>query len=353
MLVTYPFSPTSDRARARDFSSRVSALPAVVTNRGVRAVFSPAMTALARFSCRGQRLGVPGRTLRAVGPHRPPRPSVPGGVPGRFGLDLRVVLGTPATMAWGDRVDDLPVGERVAVPAEVRLQVLGGLGDPRADDELQPGLVELAQVGRREHPGVGDHHQALEGVPVLEGPDDRQQREGLGLVALEAADLEGEPAPVDQQPDHDLGVHAAFLGVADLAQLVLVLGLEVQRGHVVQHQGQIPGHRGVRVAGCGERVPVPALLGPGQRPEHGPQRGMLDADLVQHPDRVGLARGLDDPGQHQLLERLIGDGVEPEPVVHPLEHPPQQRRALPRDHSRPTRRWRAVDAQVQHPLTGP
>jgi hypothetical protein len=43
--------------------------------------------------------------------------------------------------------------------------------------------------------------------------DDRHDGQGLGTVALKTPDLQGEPGPVDQQPDHDLGVHAAFLGV--------------------------------------------------------------------------------------------------------------------------------------------
>ena len=46
-----PLSPTNPLARARDASSRVRAPLLVLTNRGVRAAFSPATTALARFSC--------------------------------------------------------------------------------------------------------------------------------------------------------------------------------------------------------------------------------------------------------------------------------------------------------------
>ena len=80
-------------------------------------------------------------------------------------------------------------------------------------------------------------------VAVLERLDDRQDRGGLGLVALEAADLQGEPVPVDQQPDHDLRVDPAFLGVADLAQVVFLLGLEVQRRHVVQAQRDVAAGR--------------------------------------------------------------------------------------------------------------
>jgi len=66
-------------------------------------------------------------------------------------------------------------------------------------------------------------------VPGLELPDDRQDREFLRLVPLEAADLQGKPVPADQQPHHDLRADPPFLAVADLPQGVLVLGLEVQR----------------------------------------------------------------------------------------------------------------------------
>jgi hypothetical protein len=64
-------------------------------------------------------------------------------------------------------------------------------------------------------------------VPGAELADDRQDGVLFGFVSLEAADLEGEALPVDQQPDQDLRVDPAFLGVADLAQPVLVLGLEI------------------------------------------------------------------------------------------------------------------------------
>src|SRR3954452_3430052 len=45
MLVTYPLSPTSFRARARDASSSMVAALLVLTNRGGRAAFSPAISA--------------------------------------------------------------------------------------------------------------------------------------------------------------------------------------------------------------------------------------------------------------------------------------------------------------------
>jgi hypothetical protein len=114
----------------------------------------------------------------------------------------------------------------------VRGEVIGGLGHSGADDEPQPGLIESFEVARGEHAGVGDDDKVVQPMAFLEALDDRDQGGGLGLVALEAADLQREPGPVDQEPDDDLGVDPAFLGVADLAQPVLLLGLEVQGGDV-------------------------------------------------------------------------------------------------------------------------
>jgi hypothetical protein len=135
-----------------------------------------------------------------------------GRVPDRFGLDVGVVLDA-ALVLRGDGVDDLPVAEGVTVPAEVGLQVGRGLGEAGSDDEPQAGVVQIVQVARGQHPGVSDHDHGVQAVALLERLDDRDQGGGLGLVALEAADLEREPVPVDEQPDDDLRVDPAFLGI--------------------------------------------------------------------------------------------------------------------------------------------
>ena len=70
--------------------------------------------------------------------------------------------------------------------------------------------------------------------------------------------------PVDQQAHHDLWVDAAFLGVADLAQPVFLLGLEVQRRHVVQAQRHIAAGHGVFEARGRDLVAVAPLLRPTQ-----------------------------------------------------------------------------------------
>ena len=70
-----------------------------------------------------------------------------------------------------------------------------------------------------------------------------------------------EPGPVDEQPDLDLRVDTAFLAHADLAQRVLVLRLEMQRGDVVEDQAQRAAAGGVGQAGVRELAAVIVKVG--------------------------------------------------------------------------------------------
>ena len=126
------------------------------------------------------------------------------------------------------------------MPFEVLGQVVGRLADPRPDDEGEPRVLQGVEVACRQHPGVGDDNHVGDPVPLLEGLQDRDEGLGLCLVPLEAVHLQREPARVDQQPDLDLRIHSAFLAHPDLAELVLLLGLEVQRRHVVEDQRARP-----------------------------------------------------------------------------------------------------------------
>lgn len=118
-------------------------------------------------------------------------------------------------------------------------QIVGRLGDPEADDEGEPGVLDRVQVPGRRHPGIGHDHQIRNPVPFLEGCQDRDDRRGLGLVALEQVGFEREAGRVDEQTDLDLRVDPMFLAHADLAQLligggvVLVGDLEIQAGEVI------------------------------------------------------------------------------------------------------------------------
>jgi len=75
----------------------------------------------------GQGLSVPGGALLGVGPHRPPRPRILGWIPDGLSPEALIPLGVRASLG-GDGVDQLPIGEGVPVPVEVRLQVPRGAG---------------------------------------------------------------------------------------------------------------------------------------------------------------------------------------------------------------------------------
>ena len=111
------------------------------------------------------------------------------------------------------------------------------------------------------------------------------------------------------------------------------LGLEVQRGHLVQAQRDVaPAGGDVGEAGRRDLVPVPTGAGPLQRAANGGQRGVLHTEFVQDAQRVDRGRRLNDPRQDQQGERAVADGVEPEPRVGAGQHLPQHRVTLPGDH---------------------
>ena len=78
-------------------------------------------------------------------------------------------------------------------------------------------------------------------MSLLEGLHDGDDRGGLSLVPLPAPDSQGETTAVDQQADNDLRIDPTLLGVTHPPQVVLLLGLEIERGHVIEAQGQTGG----------------------------------------------------------------------------------------------------------------
>ena len=90
-------------------------------------------------------LVVPGRALLGVGPDGPPRTGMDVWVPHRLMTPADVAL-APGAPLGGDGVDQLTVGEGVAFPVEVGLQVPGGADLAGADDEPQPRLIQRTQV---------------------------------------------------------------------------------------------------------------------------------------------------------------------------------------------------------------
>ena len=187
----------------------------------------------------GQGLSVPGGALLGVGPHRPPRPRILDRVPDGLSPDSLVPL-APRAPLGGDGVNELPISEGVPAPVEVGLQVARGPGSAGPDNEPQLRLIQGRQVGGREHAGISDDHELLDAVGGLEGLHDGDDGGGLGLVSFPAPDSQRETTAVDQQADDDLGIDPPLLGVTHPPQVVLLLGLEIERGDVVQAQGQTP-----------------------------------------------------------------------------------------------------------------
>jgi len=120
-------------------------------------------------------------------------------------------------------------------------------------------------------------------VAGREGGDDRHQGGGLGGVALETADLQRKSGAVDQQADDDLRVDAPFLGIADLTQLVFVLGLEIQGRHVVEQQAQPAPVRGMGEALGRDRIPVVPGVDPREVTLNGLVGHRLSAQIREHP----------------------------------------------------------------------
>ncbi len=164
----------------------------------------------------------------------------------------------------------------------------------------------------------------------------------------------GRAPPVDQQADHDLRIDPAFLGVAGLAQPVLVLGLEVQRGHVIQHERDAPAAQHVSEAQLSETATVVPVEAAAQRALARGQARRDPAHLRQHPVHIQQAGRLDHPGDHQVTEHLITQRAEPEIRIHPGQHVIQQarrrlQRPCPRHHPTGSRCRRTAE---QRPLPG-
>ena len=127
-----------------------------------------------------------------------------------------------------------------------------------------------ARLAAESMPAPGDNDEVLDTVGGLEGLHDGDDRGGLSLVALPAADLEREAGPVDQQAHDDLGVDPPLLGVTHPPQVVLTLGLEVEGGDVVQAQGQTPTGGDVIEQGPRQALAVAPLPAVSQGAEQGP-----------------------------------------------------------------------------------
>ena len=154
-------------------------------------------------------------------------------------------------------------------------------------------------------PAPGDNDELGDAVGGLEGLRDGDDRGGLSLVALPAADLERKTMTVDQQAHDDLGVDPPVLGVTHPPQIILTLGLEVQGGHVIQAQGQTPTGGDVLEQSPRQALAVAPLPAASQGAEQGPGADRLQAQVTQDAGDLGLGRRLDQTRQNHLLKGPI------------------------------------------------
>ena len=192
----------------------------------------------------------------------------------------------------------------------------------------------------------------------LEGLRDGDDRGGLSLVSLPAADLERKTGPVNQQAHDDLRIDPTLLGVTHPPQVVLTLGLEVEGGHVIQAQGQAPTGGDVLEQSPRQALAVAPLPAASQGAEQGPHADRLQAQITQDTGDLGLRGRLDQARQNHLLKGPITSSSVPQSQtgVGPVQNVPQQARALGLHRcayqAGSSRRW-VQGLQVQHPLALP
>jgi hypothetical protein len=124
------------------------------------------------------------------------------------------------------------------------LDLVGDLGDPVADDVGQPGVIDRVPVCLRDHPGVRDTvtsaswwaamNDSMVGIIVVV----------TALFPSNDSTINGKPVASVSSPTVICGLQPAFLGEPGFTEPVPLVGLEVQRGHVIQHQRRRP-QRGV------------------------------------------------------------------------------------------------------------
>lgn len=103
----------------------------------------------------------------------------------------------------GEGVDNLAVGEDVAVPAEMGLKILGCFGHPRPDDEPQVRLVQTVRCADDSIPASATTTMSLRSWRAWNAFTIGTMV-AVCLIALVGAGLEWEPLPIGEQPDHDL-----------------------------------------------------------------------------------------------------------------------------------------------------
>jgi hypothetical protein len=173
------------------------------------------------------------------------------------------------------------------------------------------------------------------------------------LLPSNALTMSGKPCWSVSRPMVICGLQPPLLREARLAEPVTGIGLEIQGGHVEEHQA-CPAEPRMRSARGGHLLPPGVPRIDRQPPLHRGIRRRGNPGLFQHPQRVQLASRLDDARQHQAGEHLItaGGPAKAQHLVGTHQGIKQHAHPRGRDRQRPAAARAEPRAQVQHALTG-
>ena len=134
------------------------------------------------------------------------------------------------------RLQDLPVGEVVAVPLEVPGQVVRGSGDPEPTMNPNPASSSAFRFAVGSIPASATTIMSRTPWRCANALSTGIRVVVSALLPSNRCTSRGNPAGSRQEPNLDLRAAPVLLAHPRLAQLVLVAALEVQRRHVVEHQ---------------------------------------------------------------------------------------------------------------------
>jgi hypothetical protein len=217
----------------------------------------------------------------------------------------------------GDGVDDLPVAEGVAVPAEVRLQVDRGLGDPRSGDEPRPASSRSARFAAGSMPASATTTMASSPCRAWNCLMTGKIVSFSAWFPSKQPISRGKAVPAGEQPDHDLraGRRSLLQPAFRRASSCSASKYSVVTSYKIR--GDISAGPRVRDAQLCDPAAVAAVRAAAQGAAHRLAAGGLAAQVRQDPPRVQDRGRLHDPGQDQVRNTSSPRAPNPRPAKTP------------------------------------
>ena len=118
------------------------------------------------------------------------------------------------------------------------LHLIRLIPDSRTKDVAILSSSERGDILVGQQPRIRNDNGFLKSIRFLDSPKHWEESLTLKRIALEDVISDGKSSFTYEEPQHDLGMlELAVFAEADLPKVILVLGLEVDGGHVVEHHG--------------------------------------------------------------------------------------------------------------------